>query len=146
MTRFLRRQFEVPVSLAVAWRQLARVDEWPRWATHIRHVELCPSGGLGPESSGTIHLKNGIRSTFRMREFRQGQNWSWSGPFLWLTVHYDHRFDALAPHRTRLTWTVSAEGRGVAVFGRLFAAIYARSLDKAIPNLIGSLAAAVSED
>jgi hypothetical protein len=34
------------------------------------------------------------------------------------------------------TWFVGAEGFGVAVFGRLFAAIYNRNPDLAIPHLI----------
>ena len=139
MIRLLQRQFEVPVPLAAAWRFLARVEEWPRWAAHIRRVDVTPSGEVGPASSGCIHLRNGIRSTFRMREFQPGKNWKWAGPFLWLTVHYEHQFDAMAPSRTRLTWVVDAEGFGAAVFGRIFAAVYSRNLDKAIPALVSSI-------
>ncbi len=60
-------------------------------------------------------------------------------PFLWLTVHYDHQFYAVSPNRTRLTWVVDAEGFGAPVFGRLFAAVYSRNLDKAIPILVASI-------
>lgn len=140
MIRLLRRQFEVPVPLTDAWRVLARVEDWPSWAAHIRRIELTPSGDVGPDSSGCIHLRNGIRSTFRMREFRPGRNWKWVGPFLWLTVHYDHQFDAVGPGRTQLTWVVDAEGFGSSVFGRLIAALYSRNLDKAIPALVSSMA------
>jgi hypothetical protein len=35
--------------------------------------------------------------------------------------------------------TLMGEGFGASVFGRLLAAIYARNLDKAIPNLIDEL-------
>ncbi len=139
MIRLLQRQFEVPVSLTDAWHFLARVEEWPRWAGHIRRIDLTPSGEVGPDSSGCIHLRNGIRSTFRMQEFRPGQNWKWEGPFLWLTVHYDHQFDVVDASRTRLTWVVNAQGPGVAVFGCVFAAVYSRSLDKAIPALISTI-------
>jgi hypothetical protein len=139
MTRLLQRQFEVPVPLAVAWRHLVQVEEWPSWAAHIERIVLEPAGALGPESSGSIRLRNGIRSTFRMREFQPGRNWSWSGAFLWLTIHYDHRFDALTPDLTRLTWTIDAEGFATPVLGRLFAAVYARSLDRAIPQLVRSM-------
>ena len=139
MTRLLQRQFEVLVPLADAWRFLARVEEWPQWAAHIRRVDVTPPGDVGPGSSGAIRLRNGIKSTFRMQEFRPGTDWKWVGPFLWLTVHYDHRFEAVAPDRTRLTWTVDAEGLGASVLGRLFAAVYSRNLDKAIPALIASI-------
>ena len=140
MLRLLQRQFEVPVPLADAWQFLARVEDWPRWAGHIRRIDVSPPGEVGPDSSGSIVLRNGIRSTFRMSDFRPGKSWRWVGPFLWLTVHYDHRFDAVAPRRTRLTWVVDAEGFGVAMFGRLFAAIYSRNLDRAIPMLVSTIA------
>jgi len=122
--------------MADAWRLLARVQEWPRWARHIRRVDVTPAGEVGPDSSGCIRLRNGIRSTFRMREFQAGKNWKWVGPFLWLTIHYDHQFDAVGPSRTRLRWVVDAEGFGAKVFGRFFAAVYSKNLDKAIPAFI----------
>ena len=139
MIRLLEREFEVPVSLEEAWGFLARVEEWPQWARHIRRIDLAPEGEVRPGSTGCIHLRNGIRSTFRVREFQRGKNWKWVGPFLWLTVHYDHRFEAVTPSRTQLSWVVDAEGVGAAVFGRLFAALYARNLDKAIPALVASI-------
>ncbi len=139
MIRLLQRQFEVPVSLTDAWRFLARVEDWPNWAVHIRRIELSPPGAVGPSSSGRILLQNGVKSTFSMEEFRPMQNWKWVGPFLWLTVHYDHRFDAVDASRTRLTWTVDADGFGAAAFGRIFAAIYSRNLDKAIPRLVSCI-------
>jgi hypothetical protein len=137
--RLLRRDFEVAVPLPEAWRHLARVAEWPRWAAHIRRIELSPPGDIGPDSAGRIVLRNGIRSTFRVSELQPGRRWKWVGPFLWLTVHYDHRFEALDARRTRLTWTVDAEGFGAGVLGRIFAAVYARDLDRAIPALVASL-------
>jgi hypothetical protein len=139
MTRLLQREFEVPIPLTEAWHFLARVEEWPRWAAHIRRVDVTPAGEVGPGSSGAIHLRNGIKSTFRMQEFRPGKNWKWVGPFLWLTIHYDHQFGVVAPRRTHLTWVVDAEGVGVSVFGRLFAAAYSRNLDKAIAALVASI-------
>ncbi len=139
MIRLLERRFDVELPLADAWRFLARVAEWPRWAAHIRSIDLDPHGEVGARTSGRIRLKNGVTSTFRITEFAPGRNWKWAGPFLWLTIHYDHRFEALAAERTRLTWTVDAEGFGASTLGRLFAAIYARSLDQAIPNLIAAM-------
>lgn len=125
MTRLLQRQFDVPVPLADPWRFLARFEGWPQWAAHIRRVDVTPPGDVGPGSSGAIRLRNGIKSTFRMQEFQPGKNWKWVGP--------------VAPDRTRLTWIVDAEGFGASVLGRLFAAVYSRNLDKAIPALIASI-------
>jgi len=39
------------------------------WAHHIKQIEVHPQGEPGPQSSGVIHLANGIKSTFRMTEF-----------------------------------------------------------------------------
>ena len=74
-----------------------------------------------------------------MTEINPPRNWKWVGTFLWLVVHYDHRFERMDEQRTKLTWIVSADGIGVSVLGRLFAAIYNSNLDKAIPCLISEM-------
>jgi hypothetical protein len=84
-------------------------------------------------------LANGIKSAFRMTEFNPPRNWTWVGPFLWLTVTYDHRFESLDAEHTKLIWVVEAEGFGVSLLGRLFAKIYRRNLEKAIPLLIAEM-------
>ena len=136
MLTLIERDFIVNLSLQRAWQHLARVDQWPQWARHIKHIEINPSNELGSHSSGVIVLSNGIKSTFRMTEFNPGQNWKWVGPFLWMTIHYDHRFEELSPTQTRLRFVIEASGFGVNVFGRVFARIYRRNLEKAIPLLI----------
>jgi hypothetical protein len=137
--RLLERRFQVRVPLERAWAHLEKVEQWPTWARHIRWVELRPSGRLGPDSEGIIELTNGIRSTFRMEELDPGANWKWAGPFLWITVHYDHQFRRMASGQTEIGFVLDGEGFGAGVFGRLFAAVYARNLDRAIPYLIREL-------
>jgi len=80
-----------------------------------------------------------MRSTFRMIEFHPPHNWKWRGPFLWLSVDYDHRFEPAPGGGTRMIWLLEASGFAVGSLGRLFAAIYARNLDRAIPRLIEEL-------
>jgi hypothetical protein len=99
-------------------------------------VEVQPAGELGPRSTGIIYLSNGVKSAFTMTEFDPHRHWKWVGGFLWLTVHYDHVFEELNPQQTRLTWVIAAEGFGVSIFGRLFAKVYEKNLDKAVPLLI----------
>ena len=77
-----------------------------------------------------------------MTEFNPPTNWKWAGPFLWLTVHYDHVFEQVTPQQTKLTWIVAGEGFGVGVLGRLFAKIYNGNLDRAIPALTAEMNAA----
>jgi len=139
MVTLLRREFTVGVPLQGAWEHLARVERWPDWAPHIKRIELHPPGELGAESTGIIHLANGMKSAFRMTEFNPPRNWKWIGPFLWLTVIYDHRFQALDGGHTNLMWVLEAKGFGARILGRLFAKIYRRNLEKAIPLLIAQM-------
>jgi hypothetical protein len=73
---------------------------------------------------------------FTVTEFNPYRNWKWVAGFLWLTCHYDHRFEELNPTQTKLTWVIEASGFGKSVIGRLFAKIYRKSLDRAIPLLV----------
>lgn len=139
LVRLLERRFVVETTLEKAWAHLERVEQWPTWARHIRKIEMRPSGVLSNETEGDIRLKNGIRSTFRMDELNRGVNWKWSGPFLWMMVHYDHEFERLGDRSTAIRFVLDGEGFGAGVIGRVFAAIYARNLDRAIPNLIAEL-------
>lgn len=139
MIELLAREFTVDVPLSTAWEHLAHVEHWPSWAKHIKRVRLVPSGPLTERSAGSFRLAGGARSTFRMEVFDPPDRWQWVGRFLTAKVHYDHRFEPVDSEHTRLVWTVAAEGPGSATLGRVFGAIYARNLDKAIPNLQAEL-------
>jgi hypothetical protein len=134
MKMMLQRAFVVNAPRSVAWEHLSMVEAWPSWAPHIRRVRLDPPGELTARSRGRFLLRGGLRSTFAITEFDPPTSWTWVGPFLWLTIRYDHRFEPMDEHHTRLVWTVAAEGR-MGLLGRVFAAGYARNLDRAIPNL-----------
>jgi hypothetical protein len=143
MIQLLRREFTVDLPIEQAWQHLARVEQWPSWAKHIKQVEVRPPGELGPDSTGRLHLYNPVKSgwpgssaVFRVSEFNPYRNWKWVAGFLWLTCHYDHRFEELNPTQTKLTWVIEASGFGKSVIGRLFARIYRKSLDRAIPLLV----------
>jgi hypothetical protein len=131
--------FEVNASVEDAWNHLALVEQWPSWAAHIKRIDVEPPGSVTASSSGTIHLRGGMKSTFRMTEFHPFDNWKWTGPFLHLTVHYDHRFERVKHSRCKMTWIVQAEGFAAAILGRVFAAIYRRNLSRAIPQLVAEL-------
>lgn len=135
----IRREVVVEVPQGAAWQDLSRIERWPSWAKHIKRVEMIPAGELGPKSKGVIHLTNGVKSEFSMTEFNPYRNWKWVGPFFWLTIYYDHIFAPLDPRRTKLIWIVEVKGFGASVLGRLFAKIYNRNLDKAIPLLISEI-------
>ena len=140
MRELVRREFTVDASIEEAWDYLAQVERWPSWARHIKRVTLEPAGPLTARSAGSFHLRGGVRSTFRMESFEKPTRWQWAGPFLTTKVHYDHRFEPVDPTHTRLTWIVAAEGPGSGLLGRVFGAIYARNLDRAIPRLQSEIA------
>ena len=105
MVTLIEREFVVDVSLPRSWEHLARVEQWPSWAPHIKRIELQPPSELGPESTGVIHLSNGMKPAFRMTEFNPPRSWKWVGRFLWVTVIYDHQFEEVdAGHTKLLDW------------------------------------------
>ncbi len=109
----------LPLGVETSWQRVAQVQRWPEWAAHILAVDLKPPGALAPQSAGAFRLRGGIRSTFRVTEFEPSSHWLWVGPFLWVAVRYDHRFEAVGSDRTRLTWIVSWTGRRRAPSGRI---------------------------
>ena len=139
MIQLVVREFTADVALQSAWDHLAQVEHWTSWAKHIKRVSLEPPGSLTDASEGTFRLSAGARSTFRMEIYDPPKRWQWVGRFLTTKVHYDHRFEPMDPGHTQLTWTVAAEGLGSATLGRVFGAIYARNLDRAIPRLQAEL-------
>ncbi len=139
MKVLIRREFVVDVPLEQAWVHLARVEAWPSWAKHIQSVTLEPPGELSLSTVGVLHLTNGIKTGFAMTEFARMSHWKWVGKLLWLTVHYDHRFEPINNAGTKIQFIIEVTGFGKLVFGKLFAAIYAKILDRAIPNLVAEM-------
>ncbi len=132
----LRREFTVELPLEKAWQHLARVEQWPSWAKHIKRVELQPAGELGLKSTGRMLLTNGLKPAWTVTEFNLYRNWIWVGDFLWLTIYYDHRFEELNPTQTKITFALEASGFAKSILGRLFAKIYSKTLDRAIALLV----------
>jgi hypothetical protein len=56
-----------------------------------------------------------------------------------MTVHYDHQFNRIGPEDSEIAFLIDGEGFGVKLFGRRFADLYARNLDRAIPMLVKEL-------
>ena len=106
MITILNCEFVVDASIETAWVHLAKIEEWPSWARHIKDVKLSPSGDISHNSVGSLRLTNGIESEFRVTEFQLHQNWKWRGPFLWMRMEYDHRFEPLGDDKTKFTWII----------------------------------------
>ena len=138
--RLIERRFTTRAAAPATWTHLAHVETWPSWARHLRRVELHPAGGLSRNSTGRIVLRGGIPTTFRVTRLDAGRSWSWRGHFAGTTLDYDH---VVVPHDRRagtdITFTIDGSGRTAPVVGRVFAAVYGRILDRAIPNLVREL-------
>jgi hypothetical protein len=135
MQRLLERTFAVDATAERAWAELVTAERWPRWARHLRRVEVSPPGPVGPASSARLRLQNRTSATVRVTEFQDGRRFRWEGSFLWMGLGYDHRLTTDDGGRVHITFTVDGAGAGVNTVGRLFARIYARNLDRAIPRL-----------
>lgn len=135
MKRLLERTFPVAATSERTWTELVAAEQWPRWARHLRSVQVTPPGPVGPGSSATLKLTNRTRATVRVTEFQDRRRFRWEGSFLWLGLGYDHLVTTDETGRVHITFTVEGAGVGVSTIGRLFASIYARNLDRAIPRL-----------
>jgi Polyketide cyclase / dehydrase and lipid transport len=135
MKRLLERTFAVEATAERAWAELVAAEQWPRWALHLRSVEVTPPGPVRPGSSAILKLANRTRVTMRVSEFQDGRRFRWEGAFLWLGLGYDHVVATDAAGRVSITFTVEGAGVGVDSIGRLLAGVYARNLDRAIPRL-----------
>ena len=135
MKRLLERTFPVEAAAERAWAELVAAEQWPRWAHHLRSVQVTPPGPVGPASSATLKLNNHTRATVRVTEFEEERRFRWEGSFLWIDLGYDHVVTTDDSGRVTITFTVEGAGVGVNTIGPLFAGIYARQLDRAIPRL-----------
>ena len=141
MKRLIDESFEVAVPLSLAWNHLAKVENWPTWAKHIKSVVRTPPGPLSIDTRATIRLTNGMTSTFKMIEFAPPRHWKWHGSLLGAHIYYDHVLSDVAPGETRVRFTVDASGWQVAILGGIFANIYRRKLRSAIPRLVAEIEA-----
>jgi uncharacterized membrane protein len=137
----IRREFVVDVPLEQAWAHLARVEAWPSWAKHIKSVTVEPPGELAPSTVAVFRLTNGMKARFAVTEYVPKSHWKWISKFLWLTIDFDHRFEPIDHDRTKMQFIIEAKdlGFGRFVLGKLYAAIYSKNLDKAIPNLVAEI-------
>ena len=135
MKRLLERTFPVEAAAERAWAELVAAEQWPKWAHHLRSVQVTPPGPVGPASSATLKLANHTRATVRVTEFEEERRFRWEGSFLWMDLGYDHVVTTDDTGRVTITFTVEGAGVGVNTIGPLFAGIYVRQLDRAIPRL-----------
>lgn len=131
----VQRSFEVGVSQASAWTLLSMVERWPEWAPHIKQARLI-GGELGPTSSGNFSFQPVGSGSFEMTSWEPPTQWTWVGKVLGLTIEYQHTFEGLEEHRSRLVWTVALVDAKPGLRSTLFARAYSRNIDRAWPKFV----------
>ena len=129
MRELLRRSFRVDAPPAVVWDRLTDLPSWPEWARHIRRVD-----SAGPPTMGAparLRLKNGTAARVTTTRLEPGRSFYWEGKLAWMDLGYDHVVESDGSG-SKVTFVLEGGGFGVGSLGRVFAAIYARNLDRAI--------------
>lgn len=131
----VQRSFDVAVPPGEAWTRFAMVERWPEWAPHISAVVVSPSGSLGPSSKGVLHIRRLGRNSFRMTAWEPPQRWQWTGGLPGVRIEYDHLFAPSLDNTTTMTFLVTLHGPLAWLARPVFARVYGRNLDRAIPRL-----------
>jgi carbon monoxide dehydrogenase subunit G len=141
MKERLRRSVVVDAPLDVAWNYLSKPEEWPQsWAGHLKRVECNPPGAVTEKTQGVLQMKEGFKSRLTMVEFHRGQNWKWIGRGrIGPRLAFDHQFEAVGEHRTKIDFVVETGGFLEALFGRLNTLFLGRRLDQNLPRLVADL-------
>lgn len=135
MRTLLTRTFAVDAAPTVAWQHMIDAERWPSWAHHLRKVEVTPRGPVVADTHAVLTLTNRTRATVIVTDFVDGHRFRWDGRFLWLRLGYEHCVEPRDTDGAQITLTVLGDGFAISTLGRLFARIYARNLDRAIPRL-----------
>jgi hypothetical protein len=70
-----------------------------------------------------------------MSAWQPPSRWEWVGGLPGVRIYYDHRFESAGPASTRLQWLVAFRGPISPLIPGVFARVYGRKLDRAIPRL-----------
>lgn len=81
-----------------------------------------------------------------MIEFEPLRHWKWASSFLGSQILYDHIFSQDAPGQTTIRFTVDAAGGPGALFQGIFARIYRKNLERAVPLLFQEIEAAAGPE
>lgn len=135
MKQVVREQIEVDRPPTVIWDHLAKLEQWPSWAGHIKKMDPTPPGELTSETEVVLHMKMGARTRMRVTEYDPPRRWMWEGKGFGTTIRFEHALEPVGEGRTRvwfLAWMGGPlSGPGGWTFGRMMR----RYLSAALPAL-----------
>jgi hypothetical protein len=117
------------------WGHLAKLEQWPSWAAHIRRMDPTPPGELAAETRVVLHMRAGPRASMTVTEFDAPRRWVWEGRSLGVTTRFEHRLDEVAESRTRVWFLAWMSGPLSLPAGWAFGTMMHRYLLRALPKL-----------
>lgn len=102
MRQVVREEVVVDRSPSVAWKHLAKLEEWPSWAVHIRRMDPNPPGDLTDSTQVVLHMRAGPRTKMIVTEYDPPQRWVWEGRSFGVTTRFEHKLEEIGGGRTRI--------------------------------------------
>ena len=142
MRQVVREEVVVDRSPSVAWKHLAKLEEWPSWAVHIRRMDPNPPGDLTDSTQVVLHMRAGPRTKMIVTEYDPPQRWVWEGRSFGVTTRFEHKLEEIGGGRTRIWFLAWMSGPLAGPAGWTFGKMMRRSLAQALPKLKGEIEAA----
>lgn len=134
MREVVREQVVVERSPQEAWDHLARLEQWPSWAAHIRRMEPMPPGNLTSSTRVVLHMRAGPRTTMTVTEYDPPKRWVWEGKSFGTMTRFEHQLEPVGEGHTRiwfLAWMSGPFARpGDWIFGKMMSRYLATALPK----------------
>ena len=94
-TLWVHRDIDAPPE--AVWALLADPAKWPEWGPTVRSAEL-QGDRLSVGATGTVTTVLGVRLSFEITSYDEGERWGWKVAGIPAT---DHTVEPLGPHRCR---------------------------------------------
>jgi uncharacterized membrane protein len=118
----------IDAPVIVVWNLTVDVANWPALSPTIQRVERLDDGPLRVGSRARIKQPGQTEAEWTVVRLDEGREFAWQTKRMGLTMTGAHVLEAVGDG-CRNTLTLDVEGRGAALFGRLFGSVVQRSLE-----------------
>jgi hypothetical protein len=131
----VREQVVVDRPAAEARKHLAKLQEWPSWAAHIRRMDPTPPGELTASTQVLLHMRAGPSTNLIVTEYDPPRRWVWEGRSFGVTTRFEHALEEIGEARTRIWFLAWMSGPLAGPGGWVFGKMMHRYLCRALPKL-----------